>query len=68
MQRTAVTTACTVCGTTATVPPPYTWSVTVEGSSRSWTCAPCSRDHLPSIEARAGGQELSALHLVLTAC
>jgi hypothetical protein len=47
------TATCTACGTAApTVPPPYTWSMTVDDTSRSWTCVPCSRDHLPSIEGR----------------
>lgn len=50
-----VTTACTACGAVApTVPPPYTWSMTVEGTRRYWTCVSCSRDHLPSIEGKLG--------------
>jgi hypothetical protein len=51
--RTATTTTCTACGTPApTDPPPYTWSMIVDGSVRSWTCVTCSRDQLPSIEGR----------------
>lgn len=46
-------TACIACGTAApTAPPPYTWSVSIHGTTRSWTCVPCSREYLAHIEGR----------------
>ncbi len=45
---------CATCGTRAEVPFPPTWSVSVEDGRRVWTCGPCAREHLRSIEAKLG--------------
>ncbi len=51
---TTTCTTCTACGTMApSVPPPYTWSLSVDLAGRSWTCVSCSRAHLLAIETRA---------------
>ena len=43
---------CGTCGTVADTPRPATWSVSVEGGRRAWTCERCAREHVRSIEAK----------------
>jgi hypothetical protein len=43
---------CSTCGAVASAPLPVTWSASVEGDRRLWTCDACARQHLRSIEAK----------------
>jgi hypothetical protein len=46
------TTHCTVCGCVpSAVRPAYTWSMTVTGTDRIWTCSACVRAQLIGIES-----------------
>jgi len=52
--RTTISTTCTTCGREATAGTAlYLWSMTQDAGRRTWTCVPCSREHLPCIEGRA---------------
>jgi hypothetical protein len=43
---------CSTCGAVATDAVPVTWSASVEGGRRRWTCEHCAREHVRSIEAK----------------
>ena len=44
---------CAICRvTTTTLPPPLTWSPSIEGGHRVWTCPDCARDNIRNIEGR----------------
>jgi hypothetical protein len=43
---------CSACGAQSAETPPISWSVSVEGGKRLWTCDRCAREHVRSIEAK----------------
>lgn len=46
---------CVHCGTPAEDPASVlTWTLNVHDDGWDWICPPCSREHLPEIEARLG--------------
>ncbi len=50
---TALATTCFVCrAPSPSEPAPFTWSVSVERGRREWTCEPCVRANIRSIEGK----------------
>jgi hypothetical protein len=43
---------CESCGAVADTGLPVTWSASLEGPTRVWTCERCAREHLRGIEAK----------------